>query len=77
MEYRVKLAAAVTALAAVENAIQNVDPAAFVDQDPADGTLRVTAWLNAGDLAHVLLQAGFPATAVELQPSVCCGDCSG
>ncbi|HOV97218.1 MAG TPA: hypothetical protein PK789_10730 [Thermomonas sp.] len=77
MEYRVTLATAAPNLAVIDDAIRDADPAALVDQDPADGTLRVTAWINAEELAAVLAQAGIAATRVELQPSVCCGDCSG
>ena len=77
MEYRVGLQTAVSDLSAIEHALWRVDPAAFVDQDPADGVLRVTAWLNQADLAALLAEAGFPASSVALQPSVCCGDCSG
>ncbi|MDE2408019.1 MAG: hypothetical protein KGL91_09180 [Xanthomonadaceae bacterium] len=77
MEYRVRLQAPALALEPVEAAIQNMDPAAFVDRDPADGELRVTAWLKEAELATVLAEAGFPASSIVLQPSVCCGDCSG
>ncbi|HQY49644.1 MAG TPA: hypothetical protein PL007_04680 [Thermomonas sp.] len=77
MEYRIQLVTPVTQITAVDTAIRELDPAAFIDQDPADGCLRVTAWLSAEDLSTTLAQAGFPARSVALQPSVCCGDCSG
>jgi hypothetical protein len=77
MEYRVQLQTVVSEISAIENALWRADPAALVDQDPADGVLRVTAWLNQADLAALLAEAGFPARSVALQPSVCCGDCSG
>ena len=41
MEYRVTLATAAPNLAVIDDAIRDADPAALVDQDPADGTLRV------------------------------------
>jgi hypothetical protein len=77
MEYRVQLSAPAPDLGAIDDAVRDADPAAFVDFDPADGALRVTAWLSGEELAAVLAQAGIPANKVELQPSVCCGDCSG
>ena len=45
MEYRIQLVTPVTQITAIDAAIREVDPAAFIDQDPADGCLRVTAWL--------------------------------
>jgi hypothetical protein len=77
MEYRIQLITPVTQITAIDAAIREVDPAAFIDQDPADGCLRVTAWLSAEELSEALAQAGFPTLSVALQPSVCCGDCSG
>jgi hypothetical protein len=77
MEFRVRLTA--PDVAVIDEAIRMVDPAALVDIDPADQALRVTAWLDTGELVSLLAQAGYPVALDEVQqlPSICCGGCSG
>lgn len=77
MEFRVKLVA--PDLGVIEEAVRAADPAALVDVDPVDRTLRVTAWVDADDLAALLTQAGYPVTLQHIHqvPSICCGGCSG
>ena len=77
MEYRIQLVTPITDTTAIDDVIREIDPAACVDQDPADGCLRVTAWLSAEELAQLLVAAGYSTQSVVLQPSICCGDCSG
>lgn len=79
MEFRVKLATPSPDVDAIDKALRAADPAAIVDLDPADRTLRVTAWMQAGELALLLTRAGYPVSPhdVRPKPSVCCGGCSG
>ncbi|WP_246606487.1 hypothetical protein [Novilysobacter antarcticus] len=67
------------ALARIEDAIYDVDPAAVVDFTPASRRLRVAAALDSDHLAVVLGFAGYPVEpdAIEQLPSICCGGCSG
>ncbi|MDR7098797.1 hypothetical protein J2X04_001144 [Lysobacter niabensis] len=77
MEFRVTLTAPDAAV--IDEAIRMVDPAALVDIDPVDQALRVTAWLDMGELVSLLAQAGYPVTPDQVHqiPSICCGGCSG
>ena len=77
MEFRVRLAADAPDMAVIDDALREVDPAAIVDRDPADGVLRATVWMSGDLLASVLAQAGYPPAEVEQLASLCCGDCSG
>ena len=78
MEFHVTARNVEAALAAIEGAIFDIDPAALVDIDP-DGTLRVAAALDAGELAGVLSGAGLVLAPGDIHqlPSICCGGCSG
>ncbi len=77
MEFRIRLADQTPDMAVISDALQNVDPSAFVDRDPADGSLRATVWMDGEELKSALTQAGYPPYAVEQQASNCCGECSG
>jgi len=77
MEFRIRLATEAADLAAISDALQQADPAAIVDRDPADGSLRATVWMDAEELRQVLTQAGYLPRDVEQQASNCCGECSG
>lgn len=77
MEFRIKLASDAPDVALIADALQQIDPAALVDRDPGDGTLRATVWMQADELRAALVAAGFPPEVIEQQASNCCGDCSG
>lgn len=77
MEFRIRLAADAPDMAAIDDALHEVDPAALIDRDPADGALRATVWMRGEELTEVLTLAGYPPTEVEQLASLCCGDCSG
>lgn len=78
MNFRIKLAGDDTPeLSRIDALLWQADPAALVDRDAGDGSLRVTAWIPADQLADMLVQAGFPPSEVSQLPSICCGDCSG
>ncbi len=64
-------------MAVISDALQQVDPAAFIDRDPGDGSLRATVWMDADEIRSALTRAGYPPSAVEQQASNCCGECSG
>ena len=70
MEFHVTARNVQAALAAIEGAIFDIDP---------DGTLRVAAALDAGELAGVLSGAGLVLAPGDIHqlPSICCGGCSG
>ncbi|MCC7097055.1 MAG: hypothetical protein IT472_07745 [Thermomonas sp.] len=77
MEYRIRLATDVPDLAVITDALQQADPAAIVDRDPRDGSLRATVWMDGEELRLALAQVGYPPIVVEQQASNCCGECSG
>lgn len=78
MEFHVTTNDASARLAAIEDAILDIDPAAVVDID-ADGVLRVAAALDAGGLERLLADAGVALApgSIRQLPSICCGGCSG
>ena len=51
----------------------------MVDLDLMSGRLRISTLAPRPDVAGVLAAAGHPVGLrdIELQPSVCCGGCSG
>ena len=63
---------------AVKNLIDQVDPSAVVDMR-ADGTVRISTYLDACDVHKLLgsLMPNLPLSALDVQPSMCCGSCSG
>lgn len=79
MEYVIHLGGPVADLAAIERQMLEIDPAALIDHDPATATLRCSTCALEVELLPALARAGhnLPFNAVERQPSVCCGGCSG
>lgn len=79
MEYHVSIGHAAPDIGVLDAAFQTMDPAAVVDFDAVHRQLRISTALGAGEIARVLAQAGYPIelALIELQPSVCCGGCSG
>lgn len=73
------MAAPITDLDTIEQAVRAADPAALVDLDPQGRTVRVAASLDAAQLISILDQAGHPVTQDQVTqvPSVCCGGCGG
>ncbi|MCE7032958.1 hypothetical protein LY625_10095 [Lysobacter sp. GX 14042] len=78
MEFHVQLPAAGVDIDAIEDGLLDLDPAAVADLG-AGGVLRVATSADARDIARVLAGHGHAVTPqdVVLQPSVCCGSCSG
>ena len=66
-------------MAAITDAINNIDPAALVDIDPATGALRVNASMSADDLTSAIGTAGQEVGGLLVMqlPSTCCGGCGG
>jgi hypothetical protein len=79
MDYRIDLAGPPPDTAALTSVLQRADPAALADLDPQGGDLRIATSLAVDDLSALLNEAGLPTDArhIVLQPSVCCGGCSG
>ena len=79
MEFHVYLDGPVPDLAAVDDAIRDVDPAAVLDVDPSGSVMRVAAAVSARELVELLGAAGYPVDRdrVSQLPSICCGGCSG
>ena len=79
MEYLIHLGEVPTDLAAIEQQLLEIDPAALIDHDPATGTLRCSTCALEVELRPALARAGhrLALDAIQLQPSVCCGGCSG
>lgn len=79
MEFQIERDAGMPDLPVLEAALLEHDAAAVIDLDAADGVLRLSTWLDAGQLLGVLERAGWtlqPDRVVQ-QPSVCCGGCGG
>ncbi len=79
MEFHVDGLPAAVDIAAITGAINNIDPAAQVDIDPATGALRVNASMSADDLTTAIDSAGQQAEGLLVMPmpSHCCGGCGG
>lgn len=78
MEFHIRLATDAPDLAVIADALQQADPAAIVDRDPADASLlRATVWMDGEEIRLALTQAGYPPRSIEQQASNCCGECSG
>ena len=79
MEFHINMAGPMPNIAAIEHAVRSIDPAALVDMDPADHTLRVAASIDAVQLVSLINQAGNPVARSQViqVPSTCCGGCSG
>lgn len=79
MEFHVDGLPAAADMAAIADAIYNIDPAALVDIDPATGALRVNAAMSAADLSAAIGSAGQDAGSLLVMqlPSNCCGGCGG
>lgn len=79
MEFHVDGMPAKVDMAAITDAIYNIDPAALVDIDPATGALRVNASMSADDLTTAIGSAGQEVNGllVMQMPSNCCGGCGG
>lgn len=79
MEYHVKLSHPVADICVIEDAIQAFDPAAQVDIDKPNQTLRVAGYLEATELVSLLNRNGCPVDPQQVVqlPSMCCGGCGG
>lgn len=79
MEFHVDGMPSTADMAAITDAIYNIDPAALVDIDPSTGALRVNASMSAADLTQAISSAGQDVNAllVMQMPSNCCGGCGG
>ena len=79
MEFHVDGMPAKVDMAAITDAIFNIDPAALVDIDPATGALRVNASMSAADLTEAIDASGqsVDGLLVMQMPSNCCGGCGG
>ena len=77
MEFRIRLASSTPDVAAINDVLQSVDATAFVDIDPVDHSLRVTAWLEGADITSLLTNSGYSVREIKQLPSICCGGCGG
>ena len=77
MEFRIRLAAQTPDVAAINDVLHSVDATAYVDIDPVDHSLRVTAWLEGEDITSLLTNSGHCVREIRQLPSICCGGCGG
>ena len=79
MEFILHAAGLAPDLAAIEQAIADLDPAVLLDYDATAHAVRISAALREDDLLACLRRAGVIAAPQDLErlPSVCCGGCSG
>jgi hypothetical protein len=66
-------------LAAIEQAIATLDPAALLDLDGRVRAVRISTVATERELVDCLQQAGIAVAADQLLrlPSECCGGCGG
>ena len=64
---------------AIEQALQQADPSAMIDLDGTTASLRISTYLEGGELLGLMSGAGFtiPSADLERLPSECCGGCGG
>lgn len=79
MEFHIDTAGAQLDLGAIEEALQDLDPAALLDMEGDGRTLRVSTILEGPTLLGLLAGAGVSVSVEQLYqvPSICCGGCSG
>ncbi|MEO6155477.1 MAG: hypothetical protein ABIP16_07095 [Thermomonas sp.] len=79
MEFHVNGLPGAVDMAVITGAINNIDPAAQVDIDPATGALRVNGSMSADELTTAIGSTGQDAAGllVMKMPSHCCGGCGG
>ncbi|MEO6517534.1 MAG: hypothetical protein ABIO17_00875 [Pseudoxanthomonas sp.] len=79
MQYTIESSAPQADLALLRRGLDEVDPAAMVDMDPASGQVRISTLIGAAELLTLVKAAGYPVGADALQqlPSQCCGGCGG
>lgn len=79
MDYVIRTPTALASTEMLEAAIRALDPAAVMDLSTDGHTVRLSTVLGSQGLAFLFAEAGhpLPADAVTVQPSVCCGGCSG
>ncbi len=79
MQYTIETNAPQADLAVLRRGLDEVDPAAMVDIDPASGQVRISTLIGAAELLPLVRGAGYAIGADELQqlPSQCCGGCGG
>lgn len=79
MEFHVDGLPAAVDISAITAAINNLDPAAQVDIDPATAALRVSAAISADDVTTAIGSTGQDVGSLLVMqlPSTCCGGCGG
>jgi hypothetical protein len=79
MQFLLHTVGQVPDLAAIEDAIADLDPAVLLDTGVSAGVLRISTVLTEDELLASLRQAGVDAAPgdLERQPSECCGGCGG
>ncbi|MEO6173415.1 MAG: hypothetical protein ABIP02_09895 [Arenimonas sp.] len=66
-------------VSAIELALTEADPAAMIDLDKANSSLRISSCLDDTELMTLMKDAGFPVASSDVRgvPSECCGGCGG
>lgn len=66
-------------VSAIERALTEMDPAAMIDLDKANSSLRISSCLDDTELMTLMKDAGFPVASSDVRgvPSECCGGCGG
>ena len=65
-------------LAALEQAIADLDPAVLLDADSTGRAVRISTAVTEAELLECLQRAGVPcAPLLTRVPSECCGGCGG
>lgn len=79
MQFKVKTTSVQPDVPRLEAALADADPAALVDFDAQQATLRVSTLLEPAQVAGVLSDAGLPVDVAQIArvPSECCGGCGG
>lgn len=79
MKFNIKTNGRAIDVFVIEQALIQIDPAAIIDIDRTNASLRVSTCLDDTELSNLITEVGFPISRSDVQgvPSECCGGCSG
>jgi hypothetical protein len=79
MQYLIHVPGGSPEVPALERALAAIDASVLADFDVQAGVLRISSWLDSGELVRRVSEAGYPIRAenVKQKASDCCGGCGG
>lgn len=79
MKFTIQTNGAAMDVSAIERALIDADPAAIIDLDQINTSLRISSCLDEAELMTLMKAVGFPVASSDVigVPSECCGGCGG